>query len=88
MYPHKKGNKSLLCVTNNMAQKSGTGKIPLEIEFYLCLLFSNPFTGLCADWKKIETGKRRREESALSSILLYVRMSLTACKEKSRDERK
>lgn len=87
MYPSMQGNKSLLCVTNNMAQKSGIGKIPLESEFYLCLLFSHPFIGPCADWKKTETGKRGKEESTLPSILLHVRMNLTTCKEKSGDDK-
>lgn len=82
-YSSKQGNKSLLCVTNNMTQKSGTGKIPLESEFYLCTLFPHSFIGLCADWKK----KLEKGEKALPSILLHVRMNLTACKEKSRRDR-
>lgn len=81
MYPSMQGNKSSLCVTSNMAQKSEIGKTSLEIEFYSCLLFSYPFMD-CGKRQKLEKG-----ENALPSILLHVKMNLTACKEKSRDNR-
>lgn len=69
-----------------MAQKFGTGKILLESEFYLCLLFSHPLIGLYADWKNTGTERRGKEESALPSISLHVRMNLTTCKEKTREK--